>query len=71
MNVYVLVEETDQSEFTFLNDSAEPASSIVGIYEDEEKAKKEKKRLKKENEENVEKYSTDPCVYFIEERPVL
>ena len=71
MNVYLLVEETDQSEFTYSNESAEPVSSIVGVYGDRDKAEREKERLDRENTENAKKLDADSYTYFIEERPVL
>ena len=71
VNVYLLIEEIDQSEFMSCNESAEPISSVIGVYESRDKAEHEKERLDKENEKDVREYCADPCVYFIEERPVL
>ena len=66
MNVFVLVEEFEQS--FFLNKRGEPASpfsSIVGIYADKEKAEHEKR--------SFEEYGKDNNLhsYLIEERPLL
>jgi len=66
MNVFLLVEEYEQD--TFFNkrkESASPFSTVVGIYEEREKAEKEKIHF----EERKEK--SDKCSYFVEERPVL
>jgi hypothetical protein len=71
MNVYLLMEEIDQSEFTNCNESAEPISSVLGVYKDRDKAEREKKRLDEENMEAVKTQNADPVAYFIEERPVL
>ena len=71
MNVYLLIEEIDQSEFIYKKESAEPISSIFGVYGDRDKAEREKKRLDEESAEAVKTQNADPCSYFIEERPVL
>lgn len=71
MNVYLLVEEIEQKEFTCNGEPAEPISSVLGVYENRSKAEKEKERLDQENEEDVKQYHSDPCSYFIEERPIL
>ena len=71
MNVYLLIEEVDQSEFTNYDESAEPISSVLGVYEDREKAEREKKRLVEENIVAAGVQNTNPAAYFIEERPVL
>ena len=71
MNVFLLVEEIEQSEFTCDGESAEPISSVLGVYEDKNKAEREKERLDKENIENIKNNNADPCSYFIEERPIL
>ena len=71
LNVYLLIEEIDQSEFLACNESAEPISSVIGVYESRDKAEREKERLDKESEKEAREYCADPCVYFVEERPVL
>ncbi len=66
MNVFLLIEEYEQD--SFFNKRKEPASpfsSVVGIYEDKNKAEREKKQFESQKE------TDDQCSYFIEERPLL
>lgn len=66
MNVFVLVEEYEQDKFVNKRgESASPYSSIMGIYEDAEKANREKAHFEEQNKKN------DDCSYFVEERPLL
>lgn len=66
MNVFVLVEEYEQDVFfNKRGDPASPYSSIIGIYEDKDKAEREKEHFEEQNKKN------DGCSYFVEERPVL
>lgn len=65
MNVFLLVEEFEQD--TFSNKRGEPASpysTIIGIYEDKDKAEHEKNCFEERNQNS-------DCSYFIEERPLL
>lgn len=65
MNVFLLVEEFEQD--TYSNKRGEPASpfsSIIGVYEDKEKAEYEKKCFEEQKDKNG-------CSYFVEERPLL
>lgn len=66
MNVFLLIEEYDQN--SYINkrkESASPFSSVMGVYENQEKAEREKEQYEKQ------KNKDDSCSYFIEERPLL
>ena len=72
MNVYLLVEETEQEEFTDKHgDSAAAFSTIVGVYETRERAEKEQHAMEDMSKRNEKEFGCDPLFYFIEERPVL
>lgn len=72
MNVYLLIEETDQDEFTNRDgDSAAAFSTIVGVYENQERAEKEREEMDKAAKKAVKETNADPLYYFIEERPIL
>ena len=72
MNVYVLIEETSQDDFTDADrNMAEASSTIIGIYEDRSRAEKEKERLDEISKSNKTNYGCDLNCYLIEERPVL
>ena len=72
MNVYLLIEETDQDEFVDRNgDSAAAFSTIVGVYESRERAEKEQNAMEEMSKRNEKELGCDPLFYFIEERPIL
>ncbi len=71
MNVFVLVEETEQPEFVYDGEAAEPTSRIMGIYQDPERANKEMEKFNEMAKKDEEQYETDPVTYYVEERPLL
>ena len=72
MNVYLLIEELEQKEFSDSNGwDAAPITTVVGVFSDREKAEKEKITWEQNAIEDEEKNNCDPCTYYIEERPVL
>ncbi len=72
MYVYLLIEETDQNEFNNrFHITAEPRSTVIGVYSTREAAEKEKERMDFQAKENAREYDADPQCYIIEERPIL
>lgn len=70
MNVCLLIEEFDQDNYVNKRgEKASPFSSIVGVYEDREKAEKEKEHLEEYDKQNSKQ--NESCSYLIEERPLL
>lgn len=66
MNVFVLVEEYDQDKYVNKRgDKASPFSSIVGVYQEREKAEREKESMEEYDKKN------ESCTYIIEERLLL
>ena len=62
--VYLLIADKDQQDFVDANnDSAEPCSSVAGVYSSLERAEKQK--------EEYDKYETGGWYYYIETRPLL
>lgn len=70
MNVCLLIEEYDQNSYTNKRgEKASPFSSIVGLYEDREKAEREKEQMEEYNKKNSKQ--SESFSYIIEERPLL
>lgn len=66
MNVFLLIEEYEQDNFiNKRGERASPYSSVMGVYEEKEKAEKEKQHFEEQSNKN------ERCSYFLEERPLL
>lgn len=73
MEVYILIECTDQSDFTERKHycSAEDAREIKGVYSDPLKAEQEKERLEAISLKDQEECDCDPYYYVIEPHTVI
>ena len=68
MEVYILLECTDQSAFTEPRyfDSASDSMRICGVYGCLQSAEKEKAKMEEQDDQLQEELDTDPCYYSIQ-----
>lgn len=68
MEVYILLECIDQSDYTegHYYSSAYDATSICGVYSSLEGAKSEKEKLELRSAQLEDELDTDPCYYTIQ-----
>ncbi len=74
MNVYLLLQETEQPEFqNKFAVPAYPSSVVLGVYKDRARAENEKLHLETEdeNKRKLGNQNIDSTYYLIDERPVL
>lgn len=72
MNVFLLIEETDQKNYSSqAGFPAEPMSTVVGVYETREKALFDKQLFTERSRKNEKELNCDSYSYVIEERPLL
>lgn len=72
MNVFLLIEETDQKNYSSkAGFPAEPKSTVIGVYETREKAISDKQLFTERLRKNEKELNYDSCSYVIEERPLL
>ena len=72
MNVYLLIEEREQPNFVDnYGEEAVSTSTVLGVYQDAERANNEQKRLTEESLKAEQEEGTDPIYYYVEERPIL
>ena len=67
MDVWILVERMDQSDYTEPHyfSSASDSCEIKGVFDTQEKAEEEKARLETLAMENAEELDADPCYYVV------
>ena len=71
MDVYIVVKIIFQDEYTNDYECASPASQILNVYSNREKAKAEWERLRQEDLRLVKETHCDPTRFEIERREVL
>ena len=72
MNVFLLVEERNQTDFKSTDGYyASPESIVVGVFDSREKAERKKILWEQQAKEEQKKFNCDTCSYIIEERPLL
>jgi len=72
MNVYLVMEEIYQDEYTNKDgESAELTNRVIGVYESKEKADNECHQMNAESMDKEEQLGCDPSYYYVEERPLL
>lgn len=72
MNVYLVMEEIYQDEYTNMyRESAELTNRVISVYADKEKAENESKQMNAESADHVENNNCELPYYYVEERPLL